>query len=146
MADVKAAELAGGCHCGAIAVTLRLSKPAAETQVRACQCRFCRTHGALSVTDPRGLFVVRELERGALVRYRFGLKLADFLVCGRCGAYVGACMIEPDGALGVTNINVLEERDQFPPPEPIVYESETAEQRLARRRQRWTPTRVEPGS
>src|SRR6185312_10276384 len=119
------------------------SKPAAHTQVRACQCTFCRTHGALSATDPRGLFLVREVQPGALVRYQFGLKLADFLICGRCGTYVGASMTEPGGALGVTNINVLKQRDQFPPPGPIVYESETAEQRLARRRERWTPFQME---
>jgi hypothetical protein len=112
-------------------------------QVRACQCGFCRTHAALSVTDPRGRLTFRVVHAEALVRYRFGLKLADFLICARCGAYVGALMEDSVGAYGVLNINVLAEREQFGAPVRMHYDDETVAARLQRRRERWTPAQLE---
>ena len=56
-------HIAGTCHCGAIRGTLAASKPAAELQVRACQCGFCTRHGAMTVSDPAGRATF-EIERG----------------------------------------------------------------------------------
>ena len=50
----EASTFAGTCHCGAIRGTLAATKPAAELQVRACQCSFCTRHGAMTVSDPAG--------------------------------------------------------------------------------------------
>lgn len=136
-------ELNGGCHCGALRVRFVTPAAPAQTQVRACQCSFCRTHGALSVTDPRGRLTFRAVDAGALRRYRFGLKLADFLICARCGAYVGALMEDSGDAFGVLNLNVLAERDQFGAPVRMDYGDETVAARLQRRRQRWTPAQLE---
>ncbi len=44
----------GSCHCGAIRLRLTLSWPPGEAPVRACDCSFCRAHGARTVTDPSG--------------------------------------------------------------------------------------------
>jgi hypothetical protein len=59
--------LSGTCHCGAIRGTLAATKPAAELQVRACQCGFCTRHGAMTVSDPAGKATF-EIERAALTR------------------------------------------------------------------------------
>ena len=136
-------ELNGGCHCGALGVRFVTPTAPAQTQVRACQCSFCRTHAALSVTDPRGRLMFRVAQAEALVRYRFGLKLADFLICARCGVYVGAFMEDPGDAFGVLNLNVLTARDQFGAPARMHYDEETIAARLQRRRERWTPARLE---
>ena len=116
-----------------------------DIQVRACQCSFCRTHSALSISDPKGSVVFRADGEQRLSRYRFGLKLSDFLVCARCGGYVGVFMPgESDtNGLAVVNVNCLADRDRFRPSEPMVYDGETPEQRLARRRERWMPARLE---
>jgi hypothetical protein len=108
-------------------------------QVRADQCSFCRAHGGLTVSDPDGAVRI-EAQGAALVRYRFGLKTADFLICGRCGVYVGV-VCEVDGhQYAVVNINALKERAAFStPPVPVNYDGEDVAARLARRKQRWTP-------
>ena len=116
--------------------------PPEQIQVRACQCAFCRAHGALSVTDPTGLLTFRVRDSSRLVRYRFGLKLADFLLCSRCGTYLGAFMEEAGCSLGVLNICVLEQRDRFGIPTLMRYDGETPQSRLQRRRERWTPARL----
>jgi hypothetical protein len=136
-------ELEGGCHCGALQVRFETALTVPEIQVRGCQCSFCRTHGALSVSDPAGALIFRVTDRDALVRYRFGLKLSDFLICARCGSYVGVYMDDPGGALGVLNLNVLKDRNRFSAPTSMDYEGESVTDRLQRRRQRWTPARLE---
>lgn len=137
--------LRGGCHCGSLTVEFATDRQIGDIQVRACQCAFCRTHSALSISDPQGSVLFRVAAAERLSRYRFGLKLSDFLVCTRCGGYVGTFMPgESDTqGLAVVNLNCLAERDRFRPGEPMVYEGETTEQRLARRRERWMPARLE---
>jgi hypothetical protein len=135
-------KLTGECHCGALAVEFETELPPEQLQVRACQCGFCRAHGALSVTDPAGLLTFRARDSSRLVRYRFGLKLADFLLCSRCGTYIGAFMEEEGLSLGVLNICVIEQRDRFGTPTLMRYDGETLQARLQRRRERWTPARL----
>jgi len=137
--------LRGGCHCGCIEIEFATALAVDEVAVRACQCSFCRAHGALSASDPRGTVTFRARGTESLGQYRFGLKLADFLLCRRCGAYVGAYMPDAtDGGRGlaVVNINVLADRDRFRAPQSMTYDGETREQRLARRRERWMPARL----
>jgi hypothetical protein len=91
----------GGCHCGALTVTFESSRPAASIERRACQCSFCRSHSALTVSDADGALRI-DADPAALVRYRFGLKTADFLICARCGVYVGAIYGEGE-AIGASS-------------------------------------------
>jgi hypothetical protein len=35
-------EHRGGCHCGNLRLSLRLSQPPEDTPLRACGCSFCR--------------------------------------------------------------------------------------------------------
>jgi hypothetical protein len=43
------------CHCGALSAHYSTMLPTPSWSVRACQCAFCTTHGALSTSDPAGL-------------------------------------------------------------------------------------------
>lgn len=83
---------AGRCHFGVIAGTLAFAAPAAETQVRSCQCSFCTRHEPLTVSDPAGSAAI-DIEAG-----RVGLEMS--------------------------------------------YDAETPGDRVARRRQKWTPTTI----
>ena len=71
----------GQCHCGAIEVDYDSTMDPADTQLRECQCSFCRMHGARAVSDPAGTLRFTERRAGTLNRYRFGLNTADFIVC-----------------------------------------------------------------
>jgi hypothetical protein len=130
----------GACHCRAIGFVYRTSLAPEVWPIRACQCTFCRIHAALSTSDPRGSLRFNEHVPGALNRYHFGRKTADFLVCRHCGGYVGAMMGSGSQAYGIINVRVLHSLlDRLPDAQPMVYEDEGLAMRLARRESRWTP-------
>ena len=130
----------GGCHCGNLRYSLETDLALTQLPLRACQCSFCRLHGARSTSDANGRirFEVRDASR--LTRYRFGLRTADFLVCAQCGIYVGAVMREGEAQWAIVNANTLDDVAQLTQDVvPMDYAGEDAAQRLARRRQRWSP-------
>ena len=129
---------AGGCHCGALRYALATALPPGQLPLRACQCAFCRKHGALSTSDPAGS--VRFELKAEPIRYRFGLKTADFLVCARCGVYVGATFEDGGKAWAVLNANTLDDAAALTqPPAAMSYDGEDEASRMARRKARWTP-------
>lgn len=130
-------RLSGQCHCGAIRIQFESDRPLAP---RACRCGFCRRHGARTVSDPTGS---AELDLGpGTIRYSFGSGTTGFLICGRCGVYVGA-VAEIGGKLFATlNLNAFDDPRPELAAELISYEGETVEARADRRRCRWTPARV----
>ncbi len=136
----------GTCHCGAIGFTYRCDVPPGDWAIRACQCRFCRVHDALSASDPDATIAFRAAEPGQLQRYRFGLKTADFLLCRRCGAYIGAMIETPRGRFGIINTHAL--ADPMPAlaaPQPMHYDGEGTEARVDRREKRWSRVTDFPG-
>jgi hypothetical protein len=130
----------GGCHCGNLTYVFEASRPLEELGLRACQCAFCRAHGARNASDPNGAMQIRVRDGAQMERYRFALRTADFLICKVCGVYIGALL--PDGDKGWFTVNVNTFRDPPPPDfplEPIVYDAENAKDRVGRRETKWTP-------
>lgn len=105
--------LTGGCHCGNMKVTVETALDPRNLPLRACQCSFCRRHGPVTASDPAGRLVldVRQPER--LQRYRFALGITDFLICQTRGTFVAAVTEIEGRALGVLNVNVLDEHEPF---------------------------------
>jgi hypothetical protein len=133
-------RIEGACHCGAIGYAYRTQLPPSAWSVRACQCSFCRAHVTLTTSDPDGRLEFFEHAAGALNRYRFGQHITDSLICRNCGVYLGAVVATARGRFGIVNINAMSNRPAgLPPAELKDYGNETAEQRSARREQRWTP-------
>jgi hypothetical protein len=132
----------GSCHCGAITVALTSDKKPEEMRIGRCGCSFCRRHGARTLGDPGGSVEFRAAP-GALSRYRFGLGITDYLLCARCGTYVGAVMPHESGAIGIVNVNALDLRDTFDAAPPLHhYDGEDEARRRARRRKFWMPATV----
>lgn len=132
----------GSCHCGAIRVVLTSDKTPEEMRVGRCGCSFCRRHGARTMGDPGGTVEFRA-DPGTLSRYRFGLGITDYLLCAKCGAYVGAVMPEESGAIGIVNVNSLDIRDTFDAAPPLHhYDGEDEVKRRSRRRKFWMPATV----
>ena len=132
----------GRCHCGGISVELTLPRTAEETQVRACQCGFCTRHGSLTVSDPAGKARI-VIEAGALSPYRFGTQTSTALVCARCGVYAGIAVTEGARVWSVANARGLaldDFRDRVGV--QMSYDDETPDERLERRKQKWTPTEL----
>lgn len=130
----------GGCHCGNISFVFETGAPLEVLGLRACQCSFCRAHGARNTSDPAGAIRLAMRDETRLVRYSFGLKTADFLLCGACGVYVGAVIA--DGARQWMTVNA----NAFKPPPPADFPlaandfaAEDTAGRIARRKAKWTP-------
>jgi hypothetical protein len=136
----------GGCHCGALEICFTTEKSPTELPLHACQCSFCRKHGTRTTSDPDGVINLIVNDRQALNKYEFGLKTAQYLVCRHCGIYLGAICAGTDGERALVNVNCLAEQATFRrEPEPVSYDEEGYEDRLARRRRNWTPTTwIEP--
>ncbi|MGH6814661.1 MAG: hypothetical protein ACREC6_03060, partial [Hyphomicrobiaceae bacterium] len=77
------------------------------------------------------------------VRYRFGLKTADYLLCKTCGTYVAAVQTDGNRRIAVVNVAGLD-IDAFHnrAGEPVSYDGETVADRLARRRTYWMPIHI----
>ncbi|WP_375688355.1 GFA family protein [Pseudooceanicola sp. LIPI14-2-Ac024] len=132
---------AGGCHCGAIAVTLDTDR-APEAQILGrCQCSFCRKHNARTFSDPGARVSIALNDPGELQLYAFGLRTARQVLCRRCGVYVAMLLSEGARHWSVLNIDTLDDRAAFVHPgDPRDYDAEDAAARIARRKARWTPT------
>ena len=127
----------GSCHCGALGVRFTSDKPLDQLRVGRCDCSFCRRHGARTLGDPAASVEFRGIP-GGLSRYRFGLGITDYLVCARCGIYVGAVMEDEGRLIGTVNVNALDIRDSFDPAPPLRhYDGENVEERRSRRRKFW---------
>jgi hypothetical protein len=118
-------EHRGGCHCGNLRLSLRLSQMPAETRLRACGCSFCRAHNTRTTGDPSGSVDIHAADWSLVERYRFGTGTAEFLICKRCA---------------VINTNCLDDRAAFTrQPDPVDHDGEATGDRLARRAANWTP-------
>jgi len=130
-------DFSGACHCGEASFVFETAGALAP---RACQCGFCRRHNARTVSDPGGAAL---LTLGAKVsRYRFGSRTTDFLICARCGVYVGAT-VEIEGQLyAALNLNAFDDPRLDLEAAPVSYDGESAEVKADRRRSNWTPGRL----
>jgi hypothetical protein len=130
----------GGCHCGNIGVRLRLSGSPEQMPLRSCSCSFCRSHGTRTVSDRDGLVEIAANDWSQVERYQFGSRTADYLLCRRCGVYIGAVCETSAGQRAVVNVNCLAERAAFTQvPAAPDYDGESTDTRLDRRAANWMP-------
>jgi hypothetical protein len=130
----------GGCHCGNVSFQFEATARVEALGLRACQCSFCRAHGARTTSDPNGAFRLTVRDAAQLQKYRFGLKTADFLICRGCGVFIGAVMEEAGQRFITVNANTFK-----PPPRYDIagtakeFGGEDVAGRVARRSAMWTP-------
>ena len=80
------------------------------------------------------------LDRGAVIRYQFATQTAEFLICARCGIYVGAQMNEENRFYAITNLRTFDGSGDFVQrAQAMDYSGEDSLTRRARRAARWTP-------
>jgi hypothetical protein len=129
----------GRCHCGALSFTFWTARP---LRPRACQCSFCRKHSARTVSDAEGKATIHLAVPLDSAAYRFASRQADYLVCPGCGVYIGALIPTPGGSFATLNLNAFEKPHPELAAEPVSYDAQSAEEKLARRMGMWTPTTV----
>jgi hypothetical protein len=128
----------GSCHCGNIAYTLDWEPDPSAIPARACNCTFCKRHGAVWTAHP-GARLRRSVRDAARVsRYAFGTRTAEFLVCADCG--VAPLVISRiDGHdYAVVNVNTFTDVDRsLLQLQTVDFEGEDEAERLARRKRHW---------
>ena len=128
------------CHCGNLKADLETRLRAGELTLRSCQCSFCTRHRSRNVVDKDGRVRIRVSDADLLSRYQWNLRSAEFLVCKRCGNYLGCAMRVGEGWVASLNTNLFAEVAQFTQAAlEVNYDSETLEQRRRRREASWTP-------
>jgi len=129
----------GSCHCGAIRAEYETDAP---VQLRQDGCGFCSSRGVKSASDANG--TLRLVSQLPLIRYRFGQKSADFLICPACGTYVATQMEGPRGSVGVINVVGLAIHELKDKPATLAsLDGESPDERIRRRLSRWTPMTLE---
>ena len=131
--------LQGGCHCGGLRVELTTQQSPAILQARACDCSFCRKHGAAYVSDPAGGMRVIETTKAALQEYRHSSRTAQFLICAACGVLIAVCFTASDGVYGAVNACCLEEEPRLGPALAASPQRLTPQERVERWRMLWVP-------
>jgi hypothetical protein len=134
--------LAGGCHCGNIAARAELTSAPQQCQPRACDCEFCRKHGAAWWSDPRGSLHIHIADEADSGRYRQGAGLAEMLLCRRCGVLVAALWqgSQASALYGVVNVTVLDARSEFPAAQPVSPQQLAPEAKVSRWQSIWFPS------
>ena len=130
------ARFTGGCHCSNLTVSVELTRAASSYSPRACDCEFCRRHGAAWVSDPQGSLLIHVRDQGDTGRYRQGAGIAEMLLCRNCGVLVAA-LWQGAHLHGVVNANVLEGRDALPPVQPVSPKVLSADAKVNRWQKIW---------
>ncbi len=134
-------DIAGGCHCGNIALALSWPGEPAEIPARACDCSFCVKHGGVWTSAPDAALEVTIRDPALVSRYAFATGTADFHVCTRCGVVPLVTCAIAGRLLAVVNVNTLEESVRARArTAPARFEGEAVEDRLARRQRNWIGT------
>ena len=105
--DRPMTTLDGACHCGKVRLQFRTALANSDLTPRACDCSFCRKHGAAWISDPAGSLRIHAAKR-SLRNYTQGSNTARFLLCDACGVLVAVVTGPENEMLGAVNAGCLE--------------------------------------
>jgi hypothetical protein len=94
-------------------VDLEMPREPGTYHPRACDCDFCRKHGAAYVSDPQGSLAIRIRDALNTGYYRQGSGLAECLFCRSCGVLVGVLYREDARVYGAINAKIVEAGTAF---------------------------------
>jgi hypothetical protein len=129
--------LRGGCYCGNLVVELELTHEPGHYHPRACDCGFCRKHGAAYLSDPQGSLRIQIRDPGHSTSYRQGNELAEMLLCTRCGVLVGALYREDERVYGTVNAKAIEGAEDFGAEQPVSPKALAGNDKIARWKALW---------
>jgi hypothetical protein len=125
------------CHCRNLVMQATLTRPAHDYASRACDCDFCRKHGAAWLTDPAGCLRLQQHGGDAAVHYRQGSDQAEFLVCARCGVLVMATYRNEGRLFAALNVRAIDGGSDFAPEQLAQPRLLSAEDKPLRWQQLW---------
>ncbi|MCF7223411.1 GFA family protein [Marilutibacter chinensis] len=135
----NATTLHGSCHCGSLRVEFSTRLDPAAIGPRACDCSFCRKHGAAYVSDPDGRLRIAVSEAAALLSYRQGSGAARFQLCARCGVLVAVTHEHDRRLFGAVNAGCLDDPVALGAPGTASPQLLGPEEKVGRWLQLWVP-------
>ncbi len=129
--------ICGECHCGNLSFEFNTNDSPDNIVVRSCQCHFCKAHGAATARDPNGLASIAARVPEMVALYRFATKTTDFVICSKCGVYIGAVVTVEGRAYATLNMNASNLAAMKVT--PIVHDEESNRIRIERRVKTFTP-------
>ena len=131
-------RIEGRCHCGNITYEYRWPAFGSHIPVRACSCTFCRKHGGVYTSHPKGELNAKIVDAGLINRYAFGTRTAEFYVCSTCGVVPFVTSLIDDNVYAVVNVNTWQGLDKSElDPAVTDFEGESVGERLERRQRKW---------
>ena len=103
----------GGCHCGNISYVAEFYEEPTGYVPRACNCKFCTSHGGSYASDRNGTLSIKIKNEGEVSKYRQGSRIADFIICRTCGIMTGVCYEENGHIYGSINVRSANEFKLF---------------------------------
>lgn len=129
--------VSGGCHCGNIRVELDLTQEPEQYRPRACDCSFCRKHGAAYVSDPKGTLRIGVRDAHEVARYRQGSGQAELLLCRRCGVLAGAVLNRDGHLYAAVNARAIDAQVDFGTEQTVSPQSLSGEEKVKRWQVLW---------
>ena len=130
-------KLSGGCHCGNIRVNMGLTCAPDTYCPRACDCDYCRKHGASYISDVHGSLAIRVADQREIRKYRQGAGLADFILCRGCGVLV-CVLYDRDGRLfAAVNANAVDARESLGAPQSVSPKRLSGQEKMQRWQEVW---------
>lgn len=130
-------RIEGGCHCGNLHVVVDLPKTPSDYLPRACDCEFCRKHGASYVSDPHGALRIEVGSSQFLGRYRQGSEIAECLFCLRCGVLIGVLYQESGQLYATVNSAAFAGTESFGEKTAVSPKLLTANEKAGRWKELW---------
>jgi len=127
----------GGCYCGNILLDLQLSNEPGSYDPRACDCAFCRKHGAAYISDPQGSLRVRINDQRRVGTFRQGSELAEMLLCNHCGVLIGALYRAEGRVYATVNVRAVEGTANFGMERSVSPQKLSPDAKVARWKELW---------
>ena len=130
-------KLNGSCHCENIHFELELSHAPDTYNPRACDCDFCRKHGASYLSDPDGSLTIHVKNERLLGKYRQGSGTAECLVCKNCGVLIGVAYRNEGAIFATINSNAVDAGATFGERKAVSPKTLTANEKVERWKSIW---------
>ncbi len=135
---MNANALRGSCHCGRVTVVLDTLLTHSTLQPRACDCDFCRKHGAAWISDSAGKLHIDATHADDVKSYRQGSETARFILCAHCGVLVATLLDIENERFGAINAGCLETATTLGDSITVSPQQLTAQEKINRWRSLWT--------
>jgi len=104
---------------------------------RACDCDFCRKHGAAYISDPQGSVRIQVKDAQQLGKYRQGSGIAECLICRNCGVLVGVVYVDNRRLYAGINCKVIDGNPGFAEAVPVSPKTLPDDEKVGRWKDLW---------